>query len=86
MAACIRSKLLNHKENCVIIMIILVQNKCDEQEGMFMTLSQAIIYYILVFIMTTVFIICGCLIGAALRKRKNARLANENKIKDSSLN
>lgn len=51
-----------------------------------MTLSQAIIYYILVFIMSVAFIICGCLIGSALRKRKNAKLANENKIKDSSLN
>lgn len=51
-----------------------------------MTLSQAIIYYVLVFIMTVAFIIFGCLIGGALRKRKNARLADENKIKDSSLN
>ncbi len=51
-----------------------------------MTLSQAIIYYILVFIMSVAFIICGCLIGSALRKRKNAKLANENEIKDSSLN
>lgn len=51
-----------------------------------MTLSQAIIYYIIVFIMTVAFIICGCLLGAALRKRKNVKLANENNIKDSPLN
>ena len=49
-----------------------------------MTLSQAIIYYIFAFVLTLVFIICGCLIGATLRKRKDAKLAyaNSSEIND----
>ena len=42
-----------------------------------MTLLQAIIYYIFAFLLTLAFIICGCLIGSTLRKRKNAKLAAE---------
>lgn len=49
-----------------------------------MTLAGGIIYYILVFIMTIVFILCGCFMGTTLRKRKNAKL-DENSMKDSSL-
>lgn len=50
-----------------------------------MTLAEGIIYYVLVFIMTIVFILCGCFMGTALRKRKNAKIDDENSMKDSSL-
>ncbi len=40
-----------------------------------MTLSQAIVYYLFAFVLTLAFIICGCLIGITLRKRKDAKLA-----------
>ena len=42
-----------------------------------MTLSQAIFYYIFAFVLTLAFIICGCLIGAALRKQRDARIASD---------
>lgn len=50
-----------------------------------MTLSQGFIYYIIVFIMTVAFIMCGCFLGTTLRKLRNAKLDDENDAKDSSL-
>lgn len=42
-----------------------------------MNLTQAIVYYIFAFVLTLAFIICGCLIGAALRKKKDAKLSEK---------
>lgn len=41
-----------------------------------MTLSQAIVYYVFAFVLTLAFIICGCFIGAGLRRRKDAKSGN----------
>lgn len=43
-----------------------------------MNLFTAIIYYIGIFAFTMVFILAGCFSGAALRKRKDAKLAMNN--------
>lgn len=49
-----------------------------------MTLSQAIVYYIFAFALTLAFIICGCFVGATLRKKKNVKLAANAETSDIS--
>lgn len=42
-----------------------------------MTLSQGIFYYLFAFVVTLAFIICGCLIGTTLRKKRDAGQASK---------
>ena len=50
-----------------------------------MSLSQAIVYYIITFFGTLGFIIAGCLVGVKLRNRKNAKLEAKNAVKKPEL-